>query len=109
MTKRLMARVKQIRLVRGLTQEQFAERADLDPKYYQHAEAGRKRNPELETLLKLANGCGLKLSELLDFEREPLVLAEAQAEYDSKGAAKKPKAKNSKAEAAKMASKAKGA
>jgi len=53
-----MARVKQIRLARGLTQEQFAECADLDPKYYQHAEAGRKPNPGLETLLKLAKGSG---------------------------------------------------
>jgi transcriptional regulator with XRE-family HTH domain len=99
-----MARVKQIRLARGLTQEQFAERADLDPKFYQHAEAGRKPNPELQTLLKLAKGCGLTLSELFDFEREPQAFAEEQAEYDPKGAPKKPNAKDSKTEAVKKAS-----
>ena len=75
-TKRLIARVKQIRLARGLTQEQFAELADLDPKYYQHAEAGRKPNPEMETLLKLAKACGLQLWELLNFDAEPMVVAE---------------------------------
>lgn len=85
-TKRLIARVKQIRLARGLTQEQFAELADLDPKYYQHAEAGRKPNPEMETLLKLAKGCGLKLWELLNFDSEPPILAEEQAKYASKTA-----------------------
>ncbi len=80
-TKRLMARVKQIRLANKLTQEQFAERADLDPKYYQHAEAGRKPNPGMDTLLKLAKGCGLELAELLDFKTDPVVLAEAKAEH----------------------------
>jgi transcriptional regulator with XRE-family HTH domain len=108
-TKRLMARVKQIRLARGLTQEQFAERADLDPKYYQHAEAGRKPNPELETLLKLANACGLKLCELFDFDREPLALAEEQSKYDAHGSSQKAKIKGSKSQVAKKATKAKGA
>lgn len=93
-----MARVKQIRLARGLTQEQFAERADLDPKFYQHAEAGRKPNPGMETLLKLAKGCELKLCELLDFDREPLAFAEEQAEYDAGvGSGKTVKARASKA------------
>lgn len=60
----------------GLTQEQFAERADLDPKYYQHVEAGRKPNPGIETLLKLAKGTGWQLWELLKFDAPPLVAAE---------------------------------
>jgi transcriptional regulator with XRE-family HTH domain len=72
-TKRLIARVKQIRLANKLTQEQFAERADLDPKYYQHVEAGRKPNPEMDTLLKLAKGCGMELWQLFNFEITPAV------------------------------------
>lgn len=83
-TKRLIARVKQIRLARGLTQEQFAELADLDPKYYQHAEAGRKPNPEMETLLKLAKGCGFPLWRLLNFDAELPKLAEEQGNYGTK-------------------------
>ena len=101
-----MARVKQIRLARGLTQEQFAECADLDPKYYQHAEAGRKPNPGLETLLKLSKGCGLKLSELLDFEREPNALSEEQAGYD-KQASTKANTKESNSRVSKKAPKSK--
>lgn len=83
-TKRLIARVKQIRLARRLTQEQFAELADLDPKYYQHAEAGRKPNPEMETLLKLAKGCGFPLWKLLNFDAELPGVAEEQANYGAK-------------------------
>jgi transcriptional regulator with XRE-family HTH domain len=80
-TKRLIARVKQIRLAQGLTQEQFAERADLDPKYYQHAEAGRKPNPGMDTLLKLAKGTGLELWQLLNFDDSLPALAEEQGEH----------------------------
>lgn len=100
-----MARVKQIRLARGLTQEQFAERADLDPKFYQHAEAGRKPNPELQTLLKLAKGCGLTLSELFDFEREPQAFAEDPVGFDQKASPKALKARKTKATTAKVAKK----
>jgi transcriptional regulator with XRE-family HTH domain len=73
-----MARVKQLRLALGLTQEQFAERAGLDYKYYQHVEAGRRQNPEMETLLKLAKGAGLELWELLNFDSDLPALAEAK-------------------------------
>ena len=75
-----MARVKQIRQAHALTQEQFAERAGLDYKYYQHVEAGRRPNLGMETLLKIAKGAGLELWELLNFEREPAVLAEDRPE-----------------------------
>ena len=85
-----MARVKQLRLAQGLTQEQFAERADLDPKYYQHVEAGRKPNPGMETLLKLAKGCRLELWQLLKFDDlPPPAVAEEQAKYAGKAVAAK--------------------
>ena len=71
-----MARVKQVREASGLTQEQFAERAGLDYKYYQHVEAGRKPNLGMETLLKIAKGTGLELWELLNFESDLPALAE---------------------------------
>ena len=75
-TKRLMSRVKQFRLTQGLTQEQFAERADLDYKTYQHVEAGRRPNLGMETLLKLAKGCGWELRQLFDFDAPPLTVVE---------------------------------
>ena len=76
MAQRLMARVKQLRETLKLSQEAFAERAGLDYKYYQHVEAGRKRDLRISTLEKLAKGCGLKLWELLNFDAEPMVVAE---------------------------------
>jgi transcriptional regulator with XRE-family HTH domain len=81
---RLMARVKQIREAREMSQEAFAERAGLDYKYYQHIEAGRKRDLRISTLEKLANGCGLKLWELLNFDTELPAMAEDPASYGSK-------------------------
>lgn len=85
----MIARVKQIRLALGLTQERFAENADLDPKYYQHFEAGRKPNPEMETVLKLAKACGLELSELFDFTTDPTALAESRAKDGFQAIARK--------------------
>ena len=76
---RLMMRVKQFRLAKGLTQEKFAERAGLDYKYYQHVEAGRRPNLGMETLIKLAKGTGRELWELLKFDDEPLAAAEDSA------------------------------
>lgn len=73
-----MARVKQVREAIGLTQEQFAERAGLDYKYYQHVEAGRKPNLGMETLLKLAKGTGMELWELLNFDSALPALAESK-------------------------------
>jgi transcriptional regulator with XRE-family HTH domain len=71
-----MARVRAIRESLNLSQETFAENAGLKYKHYQAIEAGRKPNIQLPTLEKLAKACGLGLSELLDFETVPAVLAE---------------------------------
>ncbi len=107
--KKLLARVKSLRESRKLSQEAFAEKAGLGYKYYQHVEAGRRRDIRLSTLEKLAQACGLPLPELLDFDREPLALAEEQSEYDAKGSSQKAKIKGSKSQVAKKATKAKGA
>lgn len=48
----------------GLTQEQFAELAGIPYKVYQHIEAGRRSNPRLSTLEKLAHGFGLTVGDL---------------------------------------------
>jgi transcriptional regulator with XRE-family HTH domain len=42
--------VRALRVLRGLTQEQFAEKAGLDYKYYQRFERGRTPAPTLTTL-----------------------------------------------------------
>ena len=76
MTQRLMARVRELRETRGLSQEAFAELAGLKYKHYQAVEAGRKSNIQFATLVKLAKACGLKPWELLNFDAGPLAVAE---------------------------------
>ena len=85
MAKRLMARVRALREARDLTQEAFAERAGLQYKHYQAMEAGRRLNIQFVTILKLAKGCGLNLSELFDFDAPIFVLGEEPGTtYDAK-------------------------
>ena len=96
--KRLLARVKQLREGRGLTQEAFAEKAGLGYKYYQSVEAGRKRDIRLSTLEKLAKACGLELWELLNLDATTVALTKDPAKNESRIAAgraarKSPKAK----------------
>jgi transcriptional regulator with XRE-family HTH domain len=87
LAKRLMARVKELREARGLSQEAFAERAGLKYKHYQAVEAGRKTDIRLSTLAKLAKACGLELRELFNFEAAPAALAEDPAKTGSPMAA----------------------
>ncbi len=86
--KRLLARVKSIRESLGLSQEKFAENAGMTYKYYQHIEAGRKRDLRLSTLQKLAHACRLDLAELLDFSTDPIVVAEDKPESGAKPSGK---------------------
>ena len=83
-SKRLLARIRELREAHGLTQEAFAERAGLTYKHYQQVEAGRKHDIRLSTLIKMAEGLGLKLTELVDFDAPPPVVAEDQAKYGHK-------------------------
>ena len=94
--KRLLARIRKLREARGLTQESFAERAGLTYKHYQQVESGRKFDIRLSTLIKMAEGLELELSELVDFDAPPPAIAEDQAKYELKttptmGARKLPK------------------
>jgi len=89
--KRLLARVREIRETRGLSQEAFAEKAGLTYKYYQHVESGRRRDIRLSTLEKLAKACGVELSELLNFETEPMVGEDPPAEAKRETATRRTK------------------
>lgn len=91
--KRLLARIRQIREARGLSQEAFAERAGLKYKHYQAIEAGRKPDIRFSTLVKLSKACGLDLRDLFDFELAPMSLAEDPDKYDGKTAAGRKPAK----------------
>jgi NTP pyrophosphatase (non-canonical NTP hydrolase)/DNA-binding XRE family transcriptional regulator len=82
LAQRLLARVKQRREGLGLTQEAFAEKAGLGYKYYQHVEAGRRRDLRLSTIEKLAKACELKLWELMEVDAPLPLVAEADTSTD---------------------------
>jgi transcriptional regulator with XRE-family HTH domain len=63
--KYLLERLRQLRLHRGLTQEAFAEEAQISYKYYQAVDAGRKIDLRLSTLERLAKAHGKEVWELL--------------------------------------------
>jgi transcriptional regulator with XRE-family HTH domain len=86
-SKRLLARIRQLREARSLTQEAFAERAGLTYKHYQQVEAGRKEDIRLSTLIKIAKALDLEPWELLSFDFTPPVMAEGSGKYVGKGAA----------------------
>ena len=56
--------VRKIRLKSGISQEQLAERANLDRTYISGIERG-VRNPSFTALVNLASGLGVTVSELL--------------------------------------------
>ena len=58
------ARVRYCREKRQWTQEDLAERAELDRSYIAGIEAGL-RNPSIKAVAKIARGLDLTLSELL--------------------------------------------
>lgn len=62
---RLVDRIRQLRAQRGITQEQFAEEAQISYKYYQAIEAGRKIDLRISTLERLAKAHDLDVWELL--------------------------------------------
>lgn len=81
--------MRQLRQALGLSQEAFAERADLKYKHYQAIEAGRKPKVQLPTLIKIAEAFEVELRDLFDFDAEPPIMAEDKATYGSKASSKK--------------------
>jgi transcriptional regulator with XRE-family HTH domain len=84
---KLLARVKELREQHGLSQEAFAEKAGLGYKYYQHIEAGRRRDVRISTVHKLAKACGVEAWELLQFDTPVQLLGVGPAEPYGPGAA----------------------
>jgi transcriptional regulator with XRE-family HTH domain len=64
--RKLGARIKEERKVRGLTQEHLAEKVEITPRYLSRLEGGRQ-SPSIETLTKLAGIFEIELQELFDF------------------------------------------
>lgn len=60
----LQSNLRRLRTERGLTQQEMAERAGLDYKYYQRIEAGNWPGLQLRTVDKLAKALRVEVAEL---------------------------------------------
>jgi transcriptional regulator with XRE-family HTH domain len=60
---------KKIRLAKGLTQEEFAERSGFSQQYISDLERGR-RNPTVVSLYELAQALGVTHMELLQPDKK---------------------------------------
>ena len=56
-------RIRELRLARGLSQEKFALKIEMDRTYYASVEAG-KRNISIINIKKIADGLEVTLEEL---------------------------------------------
>jgi transcriptional regulator with XRE-family HTH domain len=59
--------LRRLRRKRNLTQEEAAERAELDSRYYQRLESKKPNAVKIDTLEKLAKALKVRPSKLLDF------------------------------------------
>ncbi len=67
-TEDLGKRIRELRQKTGLSQEKFALNIGMDRTYFASVEAG-KRNISVVNIKKIADGLGVTLSELFDFEK----------------------------------------
>jgi len=65
---RVAKRTRELRKQHGLTQQEFAEIADMSEKFLQQIEACRKTEIWLSTVEKIATGFGLELDQFLAAE-----------------------------------------
>lgn len=65
--KKLAARIKQLRLAKGLTQQEFAVLIDYEKSNMSRMESGNV-NFRVTTLYKVAKALGITVQELLEFK-----------------------------------------
>ncbi len=69
-TKELLgARIKELRKIRGLTQDKLSQKVNIDPKHLSRIAVGGSF-PSLDTLDKLANVLKVDLSAFFEFGHE---------------------------------------
>jgi transcriptional regulator with XRE-family HTH domain len=63
--KRIATMLKRVRKEKGFSQLELAKRSRVAQGYISELEAGREKNPGIETLRKLAKALGVPVAELL--------------------------------------------
>lgn len=56
-------RLKELRALSGLTQEEFSEYAEINYKFYQQLEAGRRKLVRIDTVQRICRAYGIELWE----------------------------------------------
>lgn len=62
----LGARIKELRKLKGLSQDQLSEKIDIEPKHLSRIEVGRSY-PSLNTLEKTAKALNVEIKDLFEF------------------------------------------
>lgn len=70
-TMAVAARIRQLRLERGLSQEEVSLTASINPAYYGQVERGLKC-PTIDTLYKISLALGVSLPELVRFNSDAI-------------------------------------
>jgi len=66
-TKQLLgSRIKELRRLRGMSQEMLSTHVDVDPKYISFIECGRSA-PSLETMENIASALDVEIKDLFEF------------------------------------------
>jgi transcriptional regulator with XRE-family HTH domain len=71
-------KIKYFRKLQGLSQEKLALLAGLNPAFMGHIERAQKC-PTVDTLNKIACALNISLSELLNFDSQPVTVENAEA------------------------------
>lgn len=71
LTLAVAARIKYLRLIKSMSQEDLALRAEINPAYFGQVERGLKC-PTIDTLYKIATALDVSLSELLRTDALPM-------------------------------------
>ena len=59
------AKVKKWRKIKEMTQDELSKKADIPYPTLVKIESGAVNNPSIETMMKIANGMGVTLDELI--------------------------------------------
>jgi transcriptional regulator with XRE-family HTH domain len=65
----LGARIKELRKLRGLSQEKLAEMINIDPKHLSRIEVGRSF-PSMDTLAAIAKSLKMELKDFFEFSHQ---------------------------------------
>ena len=65
--RKIAARIKELRKNSALTQEQLAEKANIDYKFFQKIENGT-RNITVNTLIRICDSLNVSLKDFFDFD-----------------------------------------